>query len=82
MIYAKHDNGTPVRAGDRVFVRRDNNNTAAGAIGKITGSERFSYLGYVELQTYIINCDDGRHRPAHAWHIKKVFDNSKKRKAA
>lgn len=70
MIAGARKDGTPVRKGDRVLAVWAASDKSYGHIVEITGAKRLALSGYVTLQTYTIRCNDGRERPAHAWHIK------------
>lgn len=70
-----------MREGDRVLVVWDNGRRQFGDIKAINHAMRFSERGGVRLQTYTIRCQDGQERPAHAWHIKTVINDNRRRKS-
>lgn len=76
MIVAKRKDGTSVRTGDRVLACWKNGLKFCGRIKSVDGIETFRSMSCLRLQTYTIRCDDGVTRPAHARHIKLVFNNS------
>ncbi len=80
MISATRKDGTPVGEGDRVLAIWEGGRKHFGRVSKITGGFRFSERGGVRLQTYTIRCDDGRERPAHAWHIKMALPKHARRR--
>lgn len=51
----------------------DNGLKKSGRIKKIYPARSFAAARHAMLQTYLIRCSDKIARPAHAWHIKKVF---------
>ncbi|PZQ48861.1 MAG: hypothetical protein DI551_00580 [Micavibrio aeruginosavorus] len=77
-IQAKRKDGTPVSEGDRVFAVWTADRKSIGKIMKVNSPVRFTSLKNVELQTYTIRCADGTQRPAHAWHIKIVYEKGQK----
>ena len=72
IITAKHQDGTPVREGDKVLAIWDNGRKSYGRIVTIGKPMRFADHDHAELQTYTIRCPDSHVRPAHARHIKYV----------
>jgi ribosomal protein L24 len=78
-IQAKHKDGTPAREGDTVYVVWNDNRKHLGRILHIHAPRKFTTMKNVELQTYTIKCKDGQNRPAHAWHIKIVYQKAGRR---